>query len=294
MPVPNDIVWESVIVGGGPAGLAAGLHLARAGYRALLVEQDRLGGQARLLGRIENYPGFPSGIDGRRLMDRWVRQARRWGLRTRRAQVRGVGRHGRGFVLRLQGGRLLRSRTVVYCPGAEFKGLGISGEGRLRGRGLFHAAFDRPSRWRGRTVVVAGGGEAAVHQALALARQARRVYLVCRAGSIKAHRLLCRRLGETARIVLILGATICRLQGRRRLEALEIAGRDGSLRLAADALFVLVGKVPAALPFSAGRLPPGFFVAGDASGDADRQVAVAAGSGIKAAMRCIDFLEDWI
>ena len=285
-------VWETVVVGGGPAGLAAGLHLARAGYRVLLMEQDRLGGQARLLGRIENYPGFPSGIDGRRLMDLWVRQARRWGLRTRRAQVRGVRRDGGGFVLRLERGRPMTSQTVVYCPGAEFKGLGLSGEGRFRGRGLFHAAFDRPSRWRGRTVVVAGGGEAAAHQALALARQARRVYQVCRAGSIKAHRLLRQRLKEAPRIIQIFGATVCRLQGRRRLEALEIAGRDGRLRLEADALFVLVGRAPAALPFPAGRLPSGFFVAGDAQGDVHRQVAIAAGSGIKAAMRCIDLLEE--
>ena len=291
MPVSNGSVWESVVVGGGPAGLAAGLHLARAGYRVLMTEQDRLGGQARLLGRIDNYPGFPSGIDGRRLMERWVRQARRWGLRTRRAQVRGVSRAGGAFVLRLERGRRLTSRTVVYCPGAAFQGLGLSGEGRFWGRGLFHAAFDQAKRWRGRTVAVAGGGEAAAHQALALARHARRVYLLCRGSQLKAHRLLLRRLRGQSRIVRVHGVRVCGLSGGRRLRALELSGARGRLRLPVDALFVLVGKSPAPLPFQARRLPPGFFVAGDASGEPFRQVLVAAGEGMKAAMRCADFLE---
>jgi thioredoxin reductase (NADPH) len=285
-------VWETVIVGGGPAGLAAGMHLARAGYRVLLAERNRLGGQARSLGRIENYPGFPLGIGGHRLMDLWVEQARRWGLRTRRAEARQIRRSSRGFILRLDGGRTVRARTVIYCPGAAFRGLDLPGEMRLEGRGLFHAVPDSATLWRGRTVAVVGGGEAAAHQALALARQARRVYLVCRAESIKAHRLLRRRLKENPRIINILGAAVCRLMGQRRFESVELSGPSGRQRLEADALFALVGRAPAALPFRGGRLPPGFFVAGDAQGDVCRQVAVAAGSGIKAAMCCISFLEE--
>ena len=282
--------WESVIVGGGPAGLAAGLHLARAGYRVLLVESGHLGGQARGLGRIENYPGFPAGIDGGRLMERWVRQARRWGLRTRHATVRSARRGARGFLLSLDHGRALAARSLVYCPGAPFDDLALPQEKRLRGCGVFHAAFDRASRWSGRTVAVAGGGEAAAHQALALSRHARAVHLICRSGEVKAHRLLRRRLRDNPRIVMSLGARVLRLHGRRRLDAVDVSSCGTRRRLAVDALFVLVGKVPPRLPFPAGRLPPGFFVAGDAAGE-DRQVVVAAGSGVKAAMRCIGFLE---
>ena len=284
-------VWESVVVGGGPAGLAAGLHLARAGYRVMLAEKDRLGGQARALGRIENYPGFPAGIDGGRLMARWVAQARRWGLKTLLVEVRQVRRHGRLYRLGLGRGRSLCARTVVYCPGADFQDLGLSGTARFWGRGLFHAALEDAPRWRGRTVAVVGGGEAAVHQALALARHARRVYLLCRGGALKAHRLLLRRLRGAARVVTVLGASVRRLRGRRRLEAIDVAGRLGRLRLETDALFVLVGKRPARLPFPAGRLPRGFWVAGDASGRSCRQVAVAAGEGMEAAARCIELLE---
>jgi thioredoxin reductase (NADPH) len=289
--MPSEPVWETVVVGGGPAGLAAGLHLARAGYSVLLAEKDRLGGQAGSLGRIENYPGFVSGIDGRLLMDRWIRQARGWGLRTVRAEVRGVSRVKRGFSLRLGKGRTLWARAVLYCPGAGFKDLGLRGEERFWGRGVLHAAFDRAADWRGLTVAVAGGGEAAAHQALALARHARRVFILCRGPELNAHRLLLRRLRGEPRIFRIHGVRVCGLRGGRRLQALELSGRRGRLRLAVDALFVLVGKSPASLPFPARRLPPGFFVAGDATGESPRQVLVAAAEGMKAAMRCADFLE---
>ncbi|OGS32552.1 MAG: hypothetical protein A3J82_07960, partial [Elusimicrobia bacterium RIFOXYA2_FULL_69_6] len=222
--MPDHRFWEAAIVGGGPAGLTAGLQLSRAGFRVILVERDGLGGEARWLESVENYPGFPRGVAGRALMSLWVRQARRWGLRTLRARVLSVARAPGGYSLRLEPGPRLRARSVVYCPGAVFKDLGLRGEARFLGRGLRHAAFGRAGRWRGRTVAVAGGGEAAAHQALALARQARRVHLLCRGARLKAHRLLLRRLQDEPRVVVSRGVRVTGLRGRRRLEALELAG----------------------------------------------------------------------
>ncbi|MDD5628890.1 MAG: hypothetical protein PHU21_07490, partial [Elusimicrobia bacterium] len=170
-------------------------------------------------------------------------------------------------------------------------GLGLRGEGRFQGRGVLHAACGPAAAWRGRTVAVAGGGEAAAHQALALARRARRVLLLCRGERLKAHRLLLSRLRAEPRIVLMSGVEVCRLLGGRNLRALEVSSRGGLLRLPVEALFVQVGRSAAPLPFPPRRLPPGFFVAGDASGEPFRQVVVAAGEGMKAAMRCAEFLE---
>ena len=277
-------------MGGGPAGLCAGMHLSRAGYQVLLVEKDRLGGQALPLGRLENYPGFFS-INSGRLMDRWARHARRWGLKTLRGEVRRIRRVRGGFVLSLDRGPTLSARAVLYCPGAVFKDLGVPGEKRLSGRGVFHEVGNEVLRWRAKTVVVAGGGEAAVHQALALARLARRVFFICRSEKIKAHRFLTGRLAASGRIVKVLNAEVCRLVGKKRLEAVEIRGRVGRAWLKVDALFVLAGKVPPRLPGAARRHPAGFFTAGDARGGPFRQVAIASGDGMKAAMRCIRFLE---
>ncbi len=283
--------WEAVVIGGGPAGLAAGMHLSRAGYRTLLIERARLGGRAGLLDLIENYPGFPEGISGRALMDLWARQARRWGLAVRRAEALGIRRSEGGFAVSLAQGPSARARAVVFCPGASFKRLG--GEGRLWGKGVYDAALGRAYGFRGRLVAVVGGGEAAAHQALLLARHARRVYLICRSGRIKAHRLLLRRLASCPRVVFFPGTRVEGLLGGRRLEGVRLSSRDGARpgRLKVSALFVLIGQEAAPCPLGAGKGAPGFFTAGDASGGISRQVAVAGGDGLRAAMRCIRYLE---
>ncbi|HBA59995.1 MAG TPA: thioredoxin-disulfide reductase, partial [Elusimicrobia bacterium] len=162
---PAAAPLDAVVIGGGPAGLAAGMHLARAGYAALLVERRALGGQARGIGRIENYPGFPQGISGRELMGLWARQAKRWGLKTRLGEAVAVSRGADGiFSVRLKKGAALRARAVLWCAGAAFRRLGVPGESRLAGKGVWNTADEAPS-CAGLQVAVAGSGEAAVQQA---------------------------------------------------------------------------------------------------------------------------------
>ncbi|MBI5208547.1 MAG: FAD-dependent oxidoreductase [Elusimicrobia bacterium] len=287
--------WEAVIVGGGPAGLAAGIHLARAGYRTLLIERGALGGEAARLDRVENYPGFPQGIAGRDLMSLWVRQARRWGLEFRRAEARGVERRAGVFGVKLSKGGVIRTYAVILCPGAEFRRLGVPGEKRLAGAGVWNAALDVSRRWRGKTVAVAGSGETALRQALSLSRFAAHVHLLSRSGRLKANRLLRWRLSECGNVSLLPGAVIERLEGRRALETLRVrVGRNGGterVSVKADALFVLAGKEGRRFPVQGGGRSPGIFAAGDASSGRFRQVAVAGGDGLRAAMKCMEFLE---
>ena len=278
--------WPVVVIGGGPAGLAAGLQLSRAGCKTLLLEADRLGGQARRLPRIENYPGFPGAVAGKRLMSRFLRQARGWGLTTRRAQVLALRLRPGGWTLKLRGGARVAAQAVLYCGGARWRALGLPGEGRLRG--VYHAAFDEAPRFAGRTVAVVGGGEAAVHQAAALAARARRVYLLSR-GPLKVHALLRARLAACRNVVPLQGWRVASLKGKRRLEAVDARGAGAPVRLPVDALFVLVGMLPAKLP-GLRRGAPGIFVAGDARGERFRQVAVAAGDGVRQGMRCLSYL----
>lgn len=285
-------LWDALIVGGGPAGLAAGIQLARAGYDTLLLERSVLGGQARLLERIENYPGFPRGIRGRDLMDRWVRQACRWGLALRRASARDISRDEGTFAVRDTAGGLVRSRALLYCPGAAFQELGVPGEARLKERGVYDAAFERAPLFKGRTVAVVGGGEAAVAQAILLSRHAKRVHLISRGGRLKAHRLLRRRLERRSNVLWLSRASVERAEGNGSLKGVWLRPQDGGERrfLKASALFVLIGKRPPRSPFGR-RRPAGFFTAGDAARGDFRQVAVAGGDGIRAAMRCIRYLE---
>lgn len=276
------------MVGGGPAGLAAGLQLSRAGLRAALIERGALGGQARRLKLIENAPGWPEGISGRRLMSIWARQAKGWGLKMFRGELIGLCPGPGAQRLRLADGRRLAARSLVLATGARFKPLRAPGAGRLLGRGIFHAAFNAPGDFRGRTVAVIGGGEAAVHQAVHLARSARRVIVVAR-GPLRAHRLLCARLAACPNAEVRRGRVV-RVEGRGRVSAIVLRGVDGERAcLPVSAVFVLIGA--GASPWARLDGRPGVFVAGDARGGVERQVAVAAGDGMAAAMRAMRWLQ---
>jgi len=284
---------DAVVVGGGPAGLAAGTHLARAGYATVLVERGSLGGQARGLERIENYPGFPRGISGLKLMELWLGQARRWGLKTVTGEAVTVSRGADGtFAVSLRKGRALRSRSVLWCAGAGFRKLGVPGENRLLGKGVWNTHDEAPS-CAGREAAVVGSGEAAVQQAELLARKAAKVYLISRTDKLKAHKLLLERFSRSGAVTLP-GFRVSRLLGKKKLEAVELISVSGPRevkKIKADALFTLIGKEPAEVPAGWLRKPAGFYEAGDFSAGIFRQVAVAGGDGIRAAMRCIRYLE---
>lgn len=285
----TPLEWEAVVVGGGPAGLAAGLQLSRGGLRTVLLERGALGGQAGRLPVIENAPGWPEGISGRRLMSTWIRQARGWGLKTLKGELISIRAGGDAQTLRLLDGRRLAARSVVLATGARFKTLRAPGAARLRGRGVYHAAFDAPAAWRGRDVAVIGGGEAAVHQAIALARTARRVILAAR-GTLSAHRLLLSRLAEQPNVEVRRGRVI-RIEGLARVAAVVLRdGRAGGERFPVSAVFVLIGAEASPWARLDGR--PGVFVAGDARGRVERQVTVAAGDGMAAAVRALRWFRE--
>lgn len=286
-------LYDAIVVGGGPAGLAAGTHLSRAGYSTLLLERKALGGQARGLERVENYPGFPRGISGAKLMELWLEQAWRWGLKTRMCEAVTVSRAADGvFLVRLRKGRALRARSVLWCAGAGFRKLGVPGESRLLGKGVWNTCDEAPSCAGLRTAVI-GSGETAVQQAELLARKAAGVCLVSRTGTLHAHKLLLERFSRSG-AVTVPGYRVSRLLGGKKLEAVElvpVSGRGQVKKLKVDALFTLIGKEPPGLPAGWLRKPAGFYEAGDYTAGIFRQVAVAGGDGIRAAMRCIRYLE---
>lgn len=280
---------DVLIIGGGPAGLAAGIYLSRAGWRCLLFEKDALGGQARHIERIENYPGFPQGVSGSRLMGLFVSQARRWKLPVIKREAAKIA-PGAGRFRVEAGGDVRSGRAVILCPGALFKNLGVPGEGPLRGKGVFHCAFENARKFAGADVAVAGGGDAALHQAILLSRYAEKVYLIHRGTRFKAIGRLQENLRRRPNIKVILNSRVRGLSegaAGGRLREIEIEGvKSGARRrLRAAGLFVLIGKQADA------RLAPksrraGLFTAGDGRPGNFRQVSIAAGDGIRAAMEC--------
>lgn len=277
---------DVLVIGAGPAGLAAGASLARYGRRVLILDSRPPGGQARLLGRIENYPGFPEGVSGARLMRLFEAQAKRWGARIEPREVLELERAGPGFLAATASGRVL-ARAVVLATGSGFRPLGLARERRLGG--VLHGGLAEAARLTGRVCVV-GGGEAAAYQALAASTSSSRVTLVMRARGLKAHDLLRRRIRGSRRIRVLGGHVPVRLIGRGRLSAVELmAPGGGRRRLKADWLLVLVGKRARRSLVRRAR-GPGLFYAGEVRLGRHRQVAASAGDGVRAAMDCDRYL----
>ncbi len=282
------MVRDVIIIGGGPAGLSAGIYLSRAGWKTLLFDKDALGGQARRIERIENYPGFPRGIDGPALMKRFAAQAKRWKLETLKSAVSGVSRGPSGFRVN-SGSGAYDARGVIACAGTVFKSLGLENEGGGLVGGIHHAAFEEAGRCAGRTVAVVGGGEAAVAQALLLSRRAKKVFLLHRGGILTAIPLLLSRLADRPNIEPLFHTVVKGVRGgAQALKSIEVEDTKTGRRalLEVSRLFVLIGKEPAPSLSGWRRPPPGYFVAGDSHAGRFRQVAIAAGDGVKAAMKC--------
>lgn len=287
----RETVWDAVIVGGGPAGLSAGIYLSRLGFQTLLLERDALGGTARKLEVLENYPGFPEGISGAELMGRFVSQALRFGLKLKIAWVRRVSRKAGVYHLEAAG-KVFKAKAVILCTGSEFKRLGLAEEDLLFGKGIFHGAFEKAPRFLNKKAAVVGGGDAALHQALLLSRYARTVYLIHRGKSFKANPLLRWRLAAEPGIRPIFGHTIVKAEGKRKLRGIWIRGLErGKKRfLGVGGLFVLIGKYPGSALQNGLVSSQGCFAAGDLCSGRYRQTAVAAGNGVKTAMECEKFL----
>lgn len=284
-----EAILDVLIIGGGPAGLAAGIYLSRAGWRCLLFERDALGGQARHIESIENYPGFPQGVSGKRLMRLFTSQARRWKLPVINGEATHVSPAAGGFLTRA-GGVDRRSRAVILCPGAVFKKLGLSGEKPLWGKGIFHCAFENARKFSGGDVAVVGGGDAALHQALLLSRHAGKVHLIHRGARFKAIGKLQENLRRRANVKVILNSRVRGLYcggARGPLRGIEISNlKNGARRrLKVTGLFVLIGK-QADVRLAAKSRRAGLFTAGDGRPGNFRQVSIAAGDAIRAAMEC--------
>ncbi|MFN8585126.1 MAG: thioredoxin-disulfide reductase [Dehalococcoidia bacterium] len=300
---------DIAIVGGGPAGLAAGLYAARALRRTVLWERGVIGGQIATTSTVENYPGFAEGVNGLDLALAMRQQAERFGLETRYEAISELRRAGDGFILASAEGEV-PARAVIVTAGAEAIRLGVPGEAELTGRGVSYCATCDAAFFRDVPVAIVGGGDAAIDEALFTTRYASKVYLIHRRDELRASKVLQERAFASSKIELIWNTVVERVDGEAAVESLQLRDvRTGERRsLPVAAMFVFVGQRPASeLLRGLTRLDagghaivnewmetdvPGLFAAGDIRAQSARQLVTAAGDGVTAAIRAERYLAE--
>ncbi len=300
--------YDLVIVGGGPAGLTAGLYAARDKLDVVLVEKFGPGGQVLNTDSVENYPGFPDGISGFELMDSMKTQAEKFGLRIMNHEVQGVDLHGQEKSLVLDSG-LLKTRCVILAPGAQPRKLEIEGESQFQGKGVSYCGTCDGPFFRDASVAVIGGGDTAVEEALFLTRFAKQVHIVHRRDELRATKILQDRAFANEQIRFVWDTLPIKIEGEKGVKALLVknvkSGETSSLGV--DGVFIFVGTRPAT-EFLNSEIEldeqgfikvnrrqetsiPGVFAAGDVTSEGFRQISTAVGEGAAAALHAENYLE---
>lgn len=298
---------QVIIIGGGPAGLTAGLYCSRSRLNTLLVERGIIGGQIVNAERVENYPGFPKGISGLQLGQLIYEQASGYGLEILAADVTGAVPGKRNHVVRTAEGDFT-SESIIIASGSQYRKLGVAGEDRFVGRGVSYCATCDGPLFKDKPVAVVGGGDAAITEALYLSRFASSVKVIHRRSELRANRIIQERALAEPKIELIWDSVVMEIQGDGVVGQVTLKdtkdGRISVLELAG--VFVAIGSEPNSAVWQ-GLLPldgggyivtnemmetkiPGVFAVGDVRHNSARQAITAAGDGATAAVLAERFL----
>src|SRR5512133_398421 len=235
--------YDVIIVGGGPAGLAAGLYASRAQLRTLLVERMLLGGQVMTTTKVENYPGFPGGIDGPDLMLKMQEHCLEFGLEVRYGEATALQPVEGGYAVMIDG-EPVATKTVIVAVGAEPRKLNVLGEAAFVGRGVSYCATCDGAFFKNAVVAVAGGGDTAVEEALYLTRFASKVYLIHRRDTLRATKILQDRVFLNDKIEMVWNTTVARIEGDPSgIKCIELKNSaTGKLEcLPVDGIFIAIG-----------------------------------------------------
>ena len=300
-------LYDMLIIGGGPAGFTAALYAARAGLSVLVLEKLSAGGQMALTENIDNYPGFPEGIDGFTLASRMQGQAERFGAETVLAEVLALDLRAEPKTAETSEGTFY-GRTVVYAAGAEPRQLDLPMEQALVGRGVSYCAACDGAFYKGKTVAVVGGGDSAAAEALHLLPVAKKVILIHRRDTLRAAKIYHEALMQAENLEIMWNSAVTELLYDDRLTGLRLRNTlTGEEReISCDGVFISVGRKPATALVS-GQLAldkagyiiagentrteiPGVYAAGDVRGKPLRQVVTAVADGALAVQAALDYL----
>ena len=293
-------LYDMIIIGGGPGGYTAALYAARAGLDTLVIEKLAPGGQMALTSEIDNYPGFPEGVDGFNLGMQMKAGAQRFGAETKMASVVSVNLQGDVKQVRTDE-ETLQARTVVIATGASPRKLGLLRESELTGKGVHYCAHCDGMFYRGKEVAVVGGGNSAVADALYLSRIAKKVTLIHRRDSLRATKIYHKALMDAENVEFLWNSAVAELKGEERLSGAVVKDlQNGEEKeYAFDAVFVSIGRDPST-ELVKGQLEldeqgyilagestetniPGVYAVGDVRTKALRQIVTATADGAVAA-----------
>lgn len=302
-------VYDTIVIGGGPAGYTAALYAARAGLDAVLLERYAAGGQMALTHQIDNYPGFEEGIDGFSLADKMKKQAERFGAQSKYGDVVSVDLAAEPKVVETTSGTFL-GKTVVIATGANPRELGVAEESELVGRGVSYCAVCDGMFYRGKTVVVVGGGDTAAADALLLRRVAKKVIIVHRRDTLRATKIYHEPLMNAENVEFRWNSVVTELLHEAKISGVRLrdvnSGEESEV--ACDGVFVSVGRKPAT-EFLAGQLEldrggyivagedtktaiPGVYAVGDVRTKLLRQVVTAVADGAVAIHAAEEYLAE--
>ncbi len=301
--------YDVVIIGGGPAGLTAGLYASRAKLNSLLIEKGLVGGQIANAERVENYAGFPEGINGFELGQLMHQQATKHGLKTLMAEVTGIELQGEQKIIRTSEGDFI-AKAAIIASGSERQKLGVPGEEEFVGKGVSYCAICDAAFFREQPVVVVGGGDTAITEALHLTRFASRVTVIHRRDQLRSGRILQEKAFAQPKIEFRWDSIVEKIEGGDLVKGIRLrqvkTGEESALDVAG--IFISIGLRPNT-DYLKGILPldvtgliitdekmgteiPGIFAAGDVRHNSARQAITAAGDGATAAIYAEKFITE--
>lgn len=300
--------YDVVILGGGPAGLTAAIYTARARLRTLVIEKKEIGGEAAATDVIENYPGFPEGINGHALADRMVQQAQRFGAEIYYGEVMNLNLTSSPKTLSL-GDQPISAHSVIIATGTSPKLLNVPGEKELKGRGVSYCATCDGPIYAGKDIAIIGGGNSGLQEGLFILKFVKSITLIEYLPKLNAEKILQENFQSHQNTTTLLNHQVLSINGTGKVESVTVKDRatGETKRIPVEGVFVYIGLIPNTELFQ-GQLElnqwgyivtderlqasvPGVFVAGDVRDKGLRQVATAIGDGALAAVSAEKFVE---
>lgn len=310
MAEADQEIYDVIIIGGGPAGLTAGLYAGRARLKTLILEKATAGGQAATTDLIENYPGFPDGVGGYELTQRIRQQAEHFDCQIKEiSPVTNIEADGDLRRVVTENGDFM-AKTIIIASGSEPRTMGVPGESEFRGKGVSYCATCDGAFFRDKVVAVVGGGNSAVEEAIFLTKFASKVYIIHRRSELRADKIVQERAFSNPKIEMIWDAHVKKILGNGKVEEMVVENKRTHERrdVPVDGVFFYIGNVPNTT-FCEGAVDlddgdyvitseslltsvPGIFACGDCRANLLKQVAVAVGEGALAAVEADKYIAE--